>query len=289
MTNPNTVLHILHVFSRGAAYETIGLSPDIRQLAGLVIKNYAFKHLHNLPPIVQQLVKQEMVAALSDILTDIRNTAAILVGKISESFMIDTWADVIPHLLNMLEYSQHGQLVVVDGALQAVRRMCEDSVEKLSMDTVRRPLDSLLPKLIALLACPDETIRLRALETINSTLFLFSPTSHHANTRSNLFSNNSVNNNSVTPSSSNNSLSSHGGGSMSQGGTGMNRGVTPPSTSPTMTGHRDNNNNSPLTIGSGLGPGSGGGCGAQALAVNMTAFLQGLSALSADPSPAVRR
>ena len=286
-------MHILHVFSRGAAYETIGLSPDIRQLAGLVIKNYAFKHLHNLPPVVQQLVKQEMVAALSDILTDIRNTAAILVGKISESFMIDTWADVIPHLLNMLEYSQHGQLVVVDGALQAVRRMCEDSVEKLSMDTVRRPLDSLLPKLIALLACPDETIRLRALETINSTLFLFSPTSHYANaTRSNLFSNN---NNSVTPSSSNNSLSSHGGGSMSQGGTAMNRGgnaimSSPPSTSPTITGHRDNNNNnSPLTIGSGLGSGHGGGCGAQALAANMTSFLQGLSALSADPSPAVRR
>ena len=284
-------MHILHVFSRGAAYETIGLSPDIRQLAGLVIKNYAFKHLHTLPPIVQQLVKQEMVAALSDILTDIRNTAAILVGKISESFVIDTWADVIPHLLNMLEYSQHGQLVVVDGALQAVRRMCEDSVEKLSMDIVRRPLDSLIPKLIALLACPDETIRLRALETINSTLFLFSPSSSHpSNNRSNLF----PNNNGVTPSTSNNSLSSHGGGSMSQGGgTGMNRGgnaimSSPPSTSPVMS-HRDNNN-SPLTIGSGLGSGIGNaGCGAQALAVNMTAFLQGLSALSADPSPAVRR
>ena len=41
---------------------------------------------------------------------------------------------------------------------QAVRRMCEDSVEKLSMDSVRKPLDVLLPKLIALFTCPDEMV-----------------------------------------------------------------------------------------------------------------------------------
>ena len=36
--------------------------------------------------------------------------------------------------------------------------MCEDSVEKLSMDSVRKPLDVLLPKLIALFTCPDEMV-----------------------------------------------------------------------------------------------------------------------------------
>jgi hypothetical protein len=55
--------------------------------------------------------------------------------------------------------------------------MCEDSVEKLNMDTVRRPLDLLIPKLIALFSCSEETVRLRALESINATLFLLCPTS----------------------------------------------------------------------------------------------------------------
>ena len=51
--------------------------------------------------------------------------------------------------------------------LQAVRRMCEDSVEKLSMDSVRKPLDVILPKLIALLSCNDELVLL-----LHSCLFI---------------------------------------------------------------------------------------------------------------------
>lgn len=38
--------------------------------------------------------------------------------------------------------------------------MCEDSVEKLSMDNVRKPLDVIIPKLIALFTCPDEMVRM---------------------------------------------------------------------------------------------------------------------------------
>ena len=96
----------------------MGLSSDLRQLAGLVIKNYSIKNLANLPPAVQQLVKLEIIHALADPLVDIRNTAAILVGKISDSFMIDTWADMLPSLYLMLEFNKHGQLTTVDGALQ---------------------------------------------------------------------------------------------------------------------------------------------------------------------------
>ena len=50
---------------------------------------------------------------------------------------------------------------------QAVRRMCEDSVEKLSMDSVRKPLDVILPKLIALLGCNDELVKLVFLFTFS--------------------------------------------------------------------------------------------------------------------------
>lgn len=116
--NPSTVLHILHVFARGGVYESMGLSADLRQLAGLVIKNYTFPHLPRLPPAVQQMLKQEMLHALTDTQPDIRNTAGILIGRISESFMIDTWADLLPPLYQMLDFKQHGQVSLVDGALQ---------------------------------------------------------------------------------------------------------------------------------------------------------------------------
>ena len=99
----------------------MGLSPDLRQLAGLVIKNYTFPQLPHLPPAVQQMLKQEMLHTLSDPQSDIRNTAGILIGRISESFMIDTWADLLPPLYLMLDYKQHGSLSLVDGALQVGR------------------------------------------------------------------------------------------------------------------------------------------------------------------------
>jgi hypothetical protein len=37
--------------------------------------------------------------------------------------------------------------------------MFEDSVEKLCMDHIRKPLDILLPKLIALFTCPEEMVK----------------------------------------------------------------------------------------------------------------------------------
>lgn len=70
------------MFARGGAYESMGLSADLRQLAGLIIKNYTFPHLPRLGTTVQQLLKQEMLHALSDVQVDIRNTAGILIGKI---------------------------------------------------------------------------------------------------------------------------------------------------------------------------------------------------------------
>jgi hypothetical protein len=98
----------------------MGLSADLRQLAGLVVKNYTFPHLPHLPTNVQQMLKQEILHALSDTQMDIRNTAGILIGRISDSFMIDTWADLLPPLYQMLDYKVHGQLTLVDGALQVI-------------------------------------------------------------------------------------------------------------------------------------------------------------------------
>jgi hypothetical protein len=43
--------------------------------------------------------------------------------------------------------------------IKALRRMFEDSVEKLCMDHIRKPLDILLPKLIALFTCPEEMVK----------------------------------------------------------------------------------------------------------------------------------
>eukprot|EP01036_Dinobryon_divergens_P058427 gene58427-77954_t len=45
VSNSDFVLHILHLFSRGGSDEGQMLPFDLRQLGGLIIKNYAISHL----------------------------------------------------------------------------------------------------------------------------------------------------------------------------------------------------------------------------------------------------
>jgi hypothetical protein len=61
VTNPSFVLIMMHVFSCGARYQQQGLSSDLRQLSGLVIKNYVFPHLAKLSGEVQGMLKKEVV------------------------------------------------------------------------------------------------------------------------------------------------------------------------------------------------------------------------------------
>lgn len=169
----NFVLYILHVFAEGYAYESSGLTIDLRQLAGLIIKNYVFPHLTQMAEEVQFLMKKELIQALHDPVPDIRNTSAILVGKISESFPINLWVSMLPPIL---EYLDLRYLEVkpssVDGCLLAVKRICEDSSLKLSQDDTTRPLEILVPKLLDLMTAAEASVRARALESYNCLLYL---------------------------------------------------------------------------------------------------------------------
>ncbi|KAJ1409763.1 armadillo-type protein, partial [Ochromonadaceae sp. CCMP2298] len=170
VSNPSFVLVMLHVFANQHAAPC-----DLRQLAGLIIKNYVFPHLARLPGQVQAALKGRVVQVLQDAEPAIRNTAAILVGKISDSFPVATWSDMLPPILAHLDISQYVQNPIgVEGALAAVQRICEDSALKLGLDEVNRPLDLLIPRLLGLLSCPDKGIRSAALSSYNSLLYLLS-------------------------------------------------------------------------------------------------------------------
>jgi len=187
--NPSFVLVMMHVFSAGAQYQAQGLTTDLRQLAGLIIKNYVFKHLAILPVNVQTMLKKQIVQVLQDSIADIRKTGAILAGKISKSFPVTTWCDMLPPILQMLDvglFPTH--LCVLEGALEATQRICEDSALKLAQDSANRPLDTLIPKLLALMTCSEASIRISALSSYNALLYLLNPanfdTDHHNQTNS---------------------------------------------------------------------------------------------------------
>lgn len=165
------ILHILHVFAYGMHYHIL---VDLRQLSGLILKNSVLPHLSALAEEVQRRIKEVLVVVLADDSDDLRKTAAILIGKLTEcSAAGQDWAALIVYIISLLDLSLLStQPKLLDGALLAMQRVCEDSSLKMAAEDSLRPLESLVPKLIALLGAPVPSIRLHALECYNCLLYL---------------------------------------------------------------------------------------------------------------------
>jgi hypothetical protein len=189
--NPDFAVIMLEIFS--SQVEAM-ITPDLRQLSGLIIKNFVFPHLTSLPVEIQELFKKKTIFALNDSITDIRNTAAILIGKISVSFPISTWSGMLQEIITFLDVSVYEKFpTLIDGCMTAVQQICEDSSYKLCLDEVNKPLEHLVPKLIQFLVCNDASIRLKSLKAYNSLLFLLDPSQDN----SYINNNNNINNNQV--------------------------------------------------------------------------------------------
>jgi hypothetical protein len=178
-TQPLFILHMLHIFAQGYQYESVGLGVDMRQLAGLIIKNYVFPYLPSLTEDVQNMMKNAFLQALHDTIPDIRRTAAILIGRITESFPSSFWIGMVPVMVEYLDpkYIQT-QPFSVEGNLTALLLVCEDSASKLAHATdgsgqALRPLDALVPKLLELLTITTNSgMRVRILQCYNCLLYL---------------------------------------------------------------------------------------------------------------------
>ena len=118
-----------------------------------------------------------MAAAVKDSMADIRSTASILIGRYSEAFPIQAWADdVLASLIQNISASSSQAVsqdwCAIEGSLRALKMICEDSGEKLAMDAQRRPLDSIVPGLISLFDSQNPKIRLDAIQSMNALIYL---------------------------------------------------------------------------------------------------------------------
>lgn len=165
--NVSFALHLLHVFCNGSS---LGVSLDLRQLAGLIIKNYILLNMTQMDEAVCQSMTAAMARSLSDESVPIRSTASSLCARLVAGFPIKIYANITSELLRVL--STCSDDVSLDGALQAVHRICEDCAEKLAIDGT---LTSLAGLLLRLMKHPQPAIRLRSLESMNALLFLVAP------------------------------------------------------------------------------------------------------------------
>ncbi|TYZ62117.1 hypothetical protein PybrP1_012104 [[Pythium] brassicae (nom. inval.)] len=146
--------------------------PNVRQLAGLLLKrNVKASDVGGSKPPAEQevlaVIRAQTLAVLADPLPAIRNAAGSVVTTfVSQYTFLDEWPELMPALLRCLELpDEHA----VAGAFGALRKISEDSAAKLE-HSPSRPLNALVPKLLAYFQHPNPAFRRDALECLNNVL-----------------------------------------------------------------------------------------------------------------------
>eukprot|EP00741_Cyanophora_paradoxa_P008025 tig00001239_g7764.t1 len=137
---------------------------DIRQMAGLLLKNNVRGRYAQLNADVQNYIKEEVVKALGDPQHFIRSTVGTVIVTIATSAGFEAWPGLVQYLIGLLDSPD---LYVIDGAFDALYKICEDMNEALDSDKLGRPLNVLIPKLLTFFPSPHENFRKQALGCIN--------------------------------------------------------------------------------------------------------------------------
>jgi transportin-1 len=153
-----------------------GEAAEIRQRAGLMLKNNCAEHWDDMLIIVRQYVKSAALATFGDANPFIRQTVGSLITTIA-AFQTDgsalgaeleAWPQLLPRLIQALEQGAPAELV--DGALNAVSKLCEDLPAELDSDALGRPLNALLPQLLKYFRSEHEPFRRYAVGSMNQFL-----------------------------------------------------------------------------------------------------------------------
>lgn len=104
-------------------------SPEVRQRAGLMLKNNCANAWATMHPLVHAFVRTAALDAAADAHPYIRQTVGSLIATIGahgNGAGLLAWPQALPHLVHMLALPQAD---AVDGALNALSKLCEECAD----------------------------------------------------------------------------------------------------------------------------------------------------------------
>lgn len=149
------------------------MTPDLdlyrRQLAGVLLKNVVRKLYGALPEPVKMAIKQTVLRALGDPHVPVRRAVALVATTVvSKEQGFTRWPGLLEGLVQTLQSTDASPAgdALRDGALCTVELLCEDATRELQ-DHPMKPLNVMVPVLIAVVRNSAGTSRLRALHSLN--------------------------------------------------------------------------------------------------------------------------
>lgn len=147
------------------------LSENVRQAAGLLLKNNLNKFYKSLPHEIQAYINSQLLSAIVDPSKLVRSVGATCIAAIVSRAGLQVCSDLFPTLVTYLDSNQDVRL---DGALDALSRICEDAPDLLEEDP-SQPLGVLIPKLLKFFYHPNENFRMKVIHIVNQFLLVMPP------------------------------------------------------------------------------------------------------------------
>ncbi|KAL4199668.1 hypothetical protein AMTRI_Chr03g52360 [Amborella trichopoda] len=153
-----------------------GKSVEVRQAAGLLLKNNLKTAFHSMAPSYQQYIKSELLPCLGAPDRHIRSTVGSVVSVIVQQVRVLGWPELLQALVQCLDSNDLNHM---EGAMDALSKMCEDIPEELDTDVpgmTERPINVFLPRLFRFFQSPHPSLRKFSLGSINQFIVMM-PTS----------------------------------------------------------------------------------------------------------------
>ncbi|CAH9125944.1 unnamed protein product [Cuscuta epithymum] len=143
-----------------------GKSVDIRQAAGLLLKNNLRTVFKTMPLGNQQYIKSELLPCLGSTDKHIRSTAGTIISAIVQIEGVAGWLELMHTLV---KYLDSNDVNLMEGAMDALSKICEDVPQVLDSDISglsERPINVFIPRFLQLFHSPHATLKKLSLGSV---------------------------------------------------------------------------------------------------------------------------
>ncbi|KAL6844249.1 hypothetical protein ACP4OV_025922 [Aristida adscensionis] len=144
-----------------------GKSIEVRQAAGLLLKNNLRTTFGSMTPPSQQYIKTELLPCIGAANRAIRSTVGTVISVLFQIVGVTGWIELFQALHKCLDSND---LDHMEGAMDAIYKICEDVPEELDVDVPglpERPINVFMPRLLQFFQSPHASLRKLALGCIN--------------------------------------------------------------------------------------------------------------------------
>ncbi|XP_048336150.2 transportin-1 [Ziziphus jujuba] len=149
-----------------------GKSVEVRQAAGLLLKNNLRTAYKSMDLVNQQYIKSELLPCLGAADRHIRSTVGTIISVIVQLGGIQGWPELLQALVSCLDSNDLNHM---EGAMDALSKICEDIPQVLDSDVAglpERPINIFLPRFYKFFQSPHSSLRKLSLGSVNQFIML---------------------------------------------------------------------------------------------------------------------